>query len=68
MKPDAGRAIRPDGLYQDEVDAVLAGAKERLKQPLQTDNLDELRAKLERLKAENEAAANLSSSTGSETN
>lgn len=63
-----GRAIRPDGLYVDEVAALLAGREERLKQPLQTDNLDELRAKLERLKAEKEAADNLMSPTGSETN
>ena len=56
-----------DRFYVDEVRAMLAGAEERLKQPLQTDNLDELREKLERLKAEKEAA-NLGSSTGSETN
>jgi hypothetical protein len=55
MESDGRRAIRPDGLYADEVAAVLAGAEDRRKQLLKPDNLDELRAKLARLKAEKEA-------------
>jgi hypothetical protein len=35
-----------------EVAAMLAGAEERRKQPLQTDDLDELRARLDALKAD----------------
>ena len=48
--------VYPDGdrFYVDEVRAMLAGAEERLKQPLKVDDLDELRARLERLKAQRE--------------
>lgn len=41
-----------DRFYVDEMRAMLAGAEERLKQPLKADNLDEMRAEIERLKAE----------------
>jgi hypothetical protein len=58
--------VMPDGsgLYVDEVrEKLVTGWEERLKQPLQTDNLDELREKLERLKAEKEAAGSTVSET-----
>ncbi|WP_433520159.1 hypothetical protein ACQP2T_63510 (plasmid) [Nonomuraea sp. CA-143628] len=55
-----------DRFYADEVHAMLAGAEERRKQPLKVDDLDELRAKLERLKAEKAAKDRLISPTGSE--
>jgi hypothetical protein len=44
-----------DRFYVDEVRAMLAGAEERRKQPLKVDDLEELRARLDRLKAEREA-------------
>lgn len=43
-----------DRFYVDEVRAMLAGAEERLKQPLKVDDLDELRARIDRLRAERE--------------
>lgn len=43
-----------DRFYVDEIRAMLAGAEERRKQPLKVDDLDELRARIERLRAERE--------------
>ncbi|MFD9950790.1 hypothetical protein ACFWYW_58510, partial [Nonomuraea sp. NPDC059023] len=51
-----GRKVRiyPNGdrFYEDELQAMFAGAEERLKQPLKVDDLDELRARVERLRRE----------------
>lgn len=46
LYPDGGR------LYVDEVRAMLDGAAERRKQPLKVDNLDELQARIDQLKAD----------------
>jgi hypothetical protein len=43
-----------DRFYANEVRAMLAGAEERLKQPLKVDDLDELQARIDRLRAERE--------------
>lgn len=42
-------------VYRDEYEALVAGAEERLARPLKADDLGELRARIERLKAEREA-------------
>jgi hypothetical protein len=39
-----------DRFYADEVRAMTAGAEERHKQPLEPDDLDELRARIDRLR------------------
>lgn len=41
-----------DRFYVDEVRAMLAGAEERRKQPLKVDDLDELQARMSKLKAQ----------------
>lgn len=51
-------SLRPEeawAKWDAQVAAMLAGAEERLKQPLKVDDLDELRARIERLKAQREA-------------
>ncbi|HEY9371026.1 hypothetical protein [Streptomyces sp.] len=51
-------SLRPEEAWAEwdaGVAAMLAGAEERRKQPAKVDDLDELRARLERLKAEREA-------------
>ena len=51
-------SLRPEEAWAEwdaGVAAMLDGAEERRKQPAKVDDLDELRARLERLKAEREA-------------
>lgn len=40
-----------DRFYVDEIQALQVGAEERRKQPLKVDDLDELQARLDRLRA-----------------
>lgn len=43
-----------DRFYVDDIEAMRAGAEERRKQPARPDDLDELQARLDQLRAERE--------------